>query len=815
MTDHPCLTELLETKKDKITRKQASDLHKQIMELSEEGKSHEELLSAAQRMGDDQLRAAYLKKRNTALLIQAEARVYSYIQNNWADDPVEGIFSVLAGSSRAKKGGRLSAYTLQRQYETKWRNGLVYELEKAGLRQDYISGDLDREIAIELHILNGGEQANPTGDTQAKNIARILKKYQDEARETANKFGGDIRQLKGYIAEQTHDLYKIRKVSEDKWISDTYGRLDIDKTFKDIPKVHHKKIMSYLYKTLAAGEQYKIPTSDPVLTAFKKTTNVGEQVSKSRYLHFKSPDDWLDYNALYGYGNLRETINSQMLNLADAAGIMEALGPNPREVLDRVRQRIGFDSDYKVAAKITDNVKNFENVLSEMDGTTRIPGNPSLAKWGSIFRGQQTLSKLGGSVLSAVADIPIAASELRYQGHGFLSRYNAAIVGPYNSLPKAHRKQFALQLGIYYDGMSYDMGARYSGREDVRGWMSRAQGLFFKLNLLQPWTDRMRQNMGLAMSGRLGYVADQKWSALDPELKRVLSLYNISEQDWPALSKAVEAHNESGYKFMTPTAVEALPDSVLSAADRQKLANKLRAYFTDRTEIAVINPDARTNALLRQGTQSGTVEGEFMRSVAQFKSFPTAVMQKVLARDVYGEGHRTFFEAMKSGSAVAGLVETIVMTTAFGYMSMTAKDLVKGRKPRDPLAPSTMTAAMLQGGALGIYGDFVLGTSNRFGQDPLVTAAGPLVGTASDVAKTLMKIRDGDDPSANTLRLLKNNTPFINMFYSRMALDYLIFYRMQEYINPGYLQRMERRIEEENRQEWFIKPSDQIPYGGF
>jgi len=815
MADHPCLTELLAKYGDKVTKRQAQNWLDQVVELSQEGRTPDELLEAASRLGEEKLRQANLKKRNTALMLQAETRVFDYIKNNWSDDMIEGMFAVMAGSPRAKPGSRLSAYAMQRQYETKWRNGLVHDLEEAGLRQDYISGDLDRDIAVELHLLNDGKNAAPTGNKEAAQIAKIIQKHMDEARQTVNRHGADIRKLDGYIAEQTHDMYKIRKVSMDQWIADTYARLDVAKTFQDIPEKHHRKIMEYLYKTLASGEQYKIPTSDPVLTAFKHTFNIGDQVSKSRYLHFKSPDAWLEYNKQYGYGNLRETLDAQLKGHGDAAGLMQMMGPNPREVLDRVRQRIGFAADEKLAAKITDNAKNFENVLAEMDGTTRIPGNPTLAKWGSIFRGQQSMAKLGGSVLSALSDIPIAASELRYQGHGFLSRYNDSIIGGYNNIPRAHRKQFALKLGIYFDGLSYDVGARYSGREDVRGWMSRAQGLFFKRNLLQPWTDRMRANMGLAMSGRLGSVADKPFSALEPALKNVLNLYNIGEADWKIMQQAVERHAESGHSFITPTGIEALGDDIADAAKRQDLADRLRAYFTDRTEIAVVNPDARTNALLRQGTRTGTVEGEFLRIAAQFKSFPTGVMQKVLARDIYGQGHRTFFEAMQSGSAMLGLAETIVVTTGFGYLSMTTKDLLKGREPRDPLDPSTMTAAMLQGGALGIYGDFVLGTENRFGQDPITTLMGPGVGTAGDVLKTLIKIRDGDDPSANVVNLMKNNTPFINLFYTRMALDYLVFYRMQEYMNPGYLSRMESRVEEENKQNWWMRPSDHVPYGGF
>jgi polyphosphate kinase 2 (PPK2 family) len=47
-----------------------------------------------------------------------------------------------------------------------------------------------------------------------------------------------------------------------------------------------------------------------------------------------------------------------------------------------------------------------------------------------------------------------------------------------------------------------------------------------------------------------------------------------------------------------------------------------------------------------------------------------------------------------------------------------------------------------------------------------------------------------------------------------MALDYLILYQIQESLNPGYLRRMERRMEQENAQSFLIRPSQHIPYGG-
>jgi len=68
----------------------------------------------------------------------------------------------------------------------------------------------------------------------------------------------------------------------------------------------------------------------------------------------------------------------------------------------------------------------------------------------------------------------------------------------------------------------------------------------------------------------------------------------------------------------------------------------------------------------------------------------------------------------------------------------------------------------------------------------------------------------GDDVAAESLRLILNHTPFINLFYTRIALDYMIIYRMQEALNPGYLRRMERRVEKENGQTYLVRPSEII-----
>ena len=240
------------------------------------------------------------------------------------------------------------------------------------------------------------------------------------------------------------------------------------------------------------------------------------------------------------------------------------------------------------------------------------------------------------------------------------------------------------------------------------------------------------------------------------------------------------------------------------------MAASLRAFYIDRPETAVIQPDAETLAIMRQGTQAGTAYGELLRFIGQFKSFGVAFTQKILGREVYGYGSDSIGQGLSNLQGIRGLANVILMTTLFGYGAMASKDLIKGRNPRDPRDFKTWAAAMIQGGGLGIYGDFLLGETDRFGGDLLSKLAGPVPGLISDVDKIRSAAMRGEDVAATSLRTLINNTPFASLFYTRMALDYTILYEIQESLNPGYLRRMEQRAMKENNQTYWLRPSEAI-----
>jgi len=206
------------------------------------------------------------------------------------------------------------------------------------------------------------------------------------------------------------------------------------------------------------------------------------------------------------------------------------------------------------------------------------------------------------------------------------------------------------------------------------------------------------------------------------------------------------------------------------------------------------------------GQRPGTMAGEAMRFIMQFKGFPLAFTERVVGRALFGNraGVSAGERAAHIGSLIAGL-------TLAGYAAMTVKDMLKGYwPPRDPADPRTWLAAAQQGGAWGIYGDFLFSQTNRFGGGLTETLAGPTIGSIGDLLDVGLSARDyaldaatGDEgkfAGGKALSWAVGNTPFANLFYIKPSADYLILNSLREILAPGYLRRQAKTRERQYNQ---------------
>ncbi len=158
------------------------------------------------------------------------------------------------------------------------------------------------------------------------------------------------------------------------------------------------------------------------------------------------------------------------------------------------------------------------------------------------------------------------------------------------------------------------------------------------------------------------------------------------------------------------------------------------------------------------------------------------------------------------------LVEYMISSTALGYISVMAKQLINGIEPSVPKDPKQASKlflrAMLQGGGMGLYGDYIFGEFGKYGRTFTGQLLGPTFGTVDDVAVLFAKLRSLDDPSTAALNLVRRNTPFINMWYLKAGINYMFIYGLQDRINPGSIRRMEKRMREEDNARFIFSPTE-------
>jgi len=728
-----------------------------------------------------------------------------------AKDPVEGLRSLLLGTQRAEAGARMSAAGEQRALQASYIGGLTADISRVeGGLQLLASGAMDHDIARALWQVGQKAPVLDGIDPRAVGMAKAIRKWQEVARLDANAAGANIGKLDDYITRQSHDPGRI---SADRAGWEAMARDSFDWSRMDTDEAGIPKAMARLWGDLSDGIHLKAGQDR---SGRKLPAGAGRALSQERVIHFKDADAWTRYNEAYGSGNLREAVMQGLEGGARATGLMRVLGPDHEMNLQRIVDAVL--RDMKAAGK-GDTVKFQETAnrykswyLAELDGSTLIPGSSTMASWGSGIRAVQNMASLGGSVFASVSDLATVALGARFQGASIFDSLGATTARLFSGAKTAERLELMADLGMAFDSIAGKItsGGRFAIDDGAQGAIGKMQHLFFTANLQHWWTDALRSGAAEFLSMNLARKAARGFDELG-ELKTTLGLYGIDAAKWDIIRSGA-LREMDGKSFLTPSALDDVPDEAFAklAGDaspararelRRGTQRQLRNYFADQNGYLVLTPDAATSGALKMGTRRGTPEGEAIRMIMQFKSFPYAFTQRIAGREWQQNGWH-------------GMARLVLATSMFGYASMTLKDLAKNKTPRDPKDPRTIVAALQQGGGAGLYSDLLFSqiVDRRFG-DAGLQLFGPTVSDvlgSGGVAGIAARAVEGKDPSAAALRFAQGNTPFFNLFYVKPVLDYLVFWHAQEAVNPGSLRRMEAEMEKRSGQEFIVSPADAI-----
>jgi len=771
---------------------------------------------------------------------------------------------------KSRTGNQLSAAAISLGAKKDWIGGVVTDLERlgrddpklAGLDQIFYSKAIERDIFREKWQLDSGDRGKPgiTKNEQALAIAKVLHKWDKVRVQNLNSEGAWITDYAGYITRLTHDPDRIRRASRpfsatdlggymyrgftqqdrEAWAHFVQSRLDLKRTFGS-QRDEADKVLAEMYGGFVDGSHLEPETvsGDPLFP------NIAGHVSKQRAFHWKDADAWLDYNERFGRFGATEAWLHSMNKGADHYALLKVFGSKPKE---------GFENDMVYAkntvmgtderTKLDKAERWLKNRFAVVSGEADRPVQSSIAWLVDGVMAVQRMAKLGFTPLAMIVDNVNISRELARHGLSWLER-NASVISGYTQGAEGSAKAEVADLlhtGIL--GRLRGVTARFDISDARAGVLAKMENTFFKITGISAMTENKRADAEAMMAYALGKNRGKAFADLGQMETHLLQGFGIGDREWQLLHK-VDWHELEGRTYLTPDIAKAIPDAAVkeymggrgsiseqamasvtlqqaghiageaTERVRQDLALKLWAYFSERGHFAVLEPGAREKAMLYQGTQRNSPLNLALRLLLQFKQFPTTMITKTWETEIRGGGTRM--------DKVAGVTELIVGTTLAGALANFLNQSLKGQ---DPTAQwrnepgQAVFAAFIRGGAASIYGDFLLGEFSRHGSDFLEALAGPSFGQLNRIVElyNLSKsdfadiFRDqdkhkGSQTAALALRAVRNNIPFANMLYTRAGFDYLVTYRLQEWLNPGYLSRFEQSMKQRSGIEFWLRPS--------
>lgn len=648
-------------------------------------------------------------------------------------------------------------------------------------------------------------------NANAQEFARAWAATAEKARRMFNAAGGHIAKRKDWHLPQSHNATAVRAAGFDAWYNDILPRLDLAKMGNGEAGISEKDFRRMAEKIWGDISTDGWASREP--SGAMGGRKMASRHLEHRFLVFKDFDAWHGYHERFGEGDIFGVMMGHLDVMSREISALQVLGPNPTASLRWMQQRV--EKDLKVEAlrkrqkndaydsRINSTKRTMDLLWEFHTGSSNSPVN---GKWARTMAGTRSLiqaAQLGSAAISALTDLgfqKMAAGQVGTSFRGIVSRY-AGLLNPLDT----GDQQVAVRLGLIADNWSQLASAqqRYVGEVAGPEVTRRITDFVMRVSLLSPWTQAGRWAFGMEFYGMMADNAGKAFKDLPPPFRRTLDAHGISAGDWD-VARATAPYEHQGAKFLRP---EDIPDETIAL----KFLDMLHA----ETEFAVPNVSARGRAAITGGTRPGTIVGEVIRSAAMYKNFAATLMFTHFRRAM------SLPTAQQRGAYIAQL---FLVATAMGALSLQSKQIANGKDPRamfdkdDPAATAKFWgAAAIQGGGLGIFGDFLFAQESRFGGGLAETIAGPVVGLGADVTgylnENVGKMIDGKPANwgGGLVDLTSRYAPGQSIWWAREGLEHLIWDQLRLLSDPKAPQRfreMERKQQRDYGQKsWWARGS--------
>ncbi|MEC8056521.1 MAG: hypothetical protein VX136_05220, partial [Pseudomonadota bacterium] len=549
------------------------------------------------------------------------------------------------------------------------------------------------------------------------------------------------------------------------------------------------------------------------------TSKVTNRNAESRVLHFKDANAWLEYQNEFGGMQFVDLVEAHINGLSKDIAMVENLGSNPKTAL-KILMDAAENKDWAkgIDHGTTEKSRKRAQVMFDEFSGGNTPQSEVLANLGLAYRSLNVASLLGGTTIASIADQATIAKTAHVHGLSYRQTFGE-LISQLNPANKADR-ELAHSLGLATEEMlgsisrwSDDGLTATHGKSEKLARISSALATqVLRVSGLNALTSASKVGFTKMLMNKYGTLSRSKaWADLDVMDRELLQNTGLDERAWQVFQLADPVVDRKGNQLMTARSIYEIPDEKLKAFGdpkriKDEVSSQLQAHLLDEQGMAVIEAGLRERTWMQVGAK-GTVTGEIFKGITQFKSFASAFLMR--------QGSRTFSQQGVKGKAAYGIPLFVTMTL-LGGLVVQLRELLNGNDPQtmwdsdDPKKTgSFFLRSVVAGGGLPVLGDILAAGVDTSGRDANSFIAGPLGDDFTTVlgltVGNLTQYNEGRDTNFGNeaFRFLKGKIPAQNLWYTKAAINRLIFDNIQDTIAPGYRDKALRKAEkQQDRSRW-------------
>jgi hypothetical protein len=663
-----------------------------------------------------------------------------------------------------------------------------------------------------------------TGDGAATEVARAWRRTHELSVDMLNAAGGAIRKLKDWHLPQRQSAAAVAKDKQG-WLDFHRDSLDWDKMrWPDGSRIkpeQREDVLLNVYRTLSSGGANKI---DP--GAFNgRGSAVGNQLDNHRFLVYRDADAWLQMHERYGDGSVFDVMVSHVENMAHNIALVQMFGSNPSHMKDTIKAMALKRAEALDAARTKPLGKNERAWVSQTEAqlkNTFEPGFELITRTnpmdpdsvlGNLVTGASNL--ITSAVLGSASFLAIPGDFVTQAAVKFFN--NQSISGGVDFYMKSlltDRKlaeKIAVQTGFVHDEVVTAVYAaeRFTGLGTLGpAWTKRFADITLRLSALTPHTRAARFSVQAEWMGMMAREAGKSFD--DLPFKDVMRRYGITPAMWDKMRTYAPYEPKPGVQLLRP----------LDAADAdEEVYRRFHGMIMEESRRMIPEATVEGQLMLKSTERPDTLPGALLYSFAMFKNFPVSMMM------IYGRLAMSSPDVRGRLSYLAALGAGLTMVGALGTQM---REVSKGRDPLPMDTPTFWGKAVLSGGALSIWGDFLFQGVNSFGSGPQDVAAGPVVGMLGDTTNllfggtfkwaesvgSLTPEKAQSSFAAKGVEYARRYAPGASIWWARKPLEAAFFDRLEDMADPQAYRKRQLKVKRRRANfgnDYFWQPGDVLP----